>query len=222
MADTSTSIALASAIAVASVAGSISIFNLLVDKDQKISEFRQKWLEDVRSDVASLVSQAHLLFGYLNILIGSPNTPGDKALYLEKTDPIYDEINRASTRLKLRLNTSKPDHEAIAKQLTALENILADVDKFKAHLVAVGYPQVSKEVNETTEALITAASILIKSTWERVKAGEPTYRKGKWLIVCLTVLFVALLFGAFWLSERATLPTNPVNSHAHLLSETVK
>jgi hypothetical protein len=212
MVDTSASVALASAIGVASVAGSISIFNLLVNKDQKISEYRQQWLEDVRSDVASLVAQAHQLFGYLNLLIGDANS---KTLFLEKTDPIYDEINRASTRLKLRLNVSKPEHRAIAKQIKALEDLLADVDTFRAHLLSAGSVQVSKEVNATTDALVTAASILISSTWKRVKAGEPTYRKGKWLILILTSLFIILLAGAFWLNARSNAASTSPNLAPH-------
>jgi hypothetical protein len=206
MADTSASVALASAIAVAAVAGSISVFNLLVNKDQKISEYRQKWLEDVRADTASMVAQAHCLFGYL-FLLASQKGVLDANTYLERAEPVYDELNRACTRLKLRLNNSKPEHKAVLDNLGVLETLLGDVAKFRAYLAEVGETQITEEVNKATDSLVNSSSTLIKTTWERVKAGEPTYRVGKWLVTGLTVLAFAILTSVYIQDKKVSQPT---------------
>jgi hypothetical protein len=50
-------IAAASAFVVAWVAGAFSLLGLLISKEQKVSEFRQAWIDALRADIAALVAE---------------------------------------------------------------------------------------------------------------------------------------------------------------------
>jgi len=43
------------------IAGFVSILGLIISKEQKTSEFRQTWIDSLRSDIASLIARASAL-----------------------------------------------------------------------------------------------------------------------------------------------------------------
>ena len=198
MPDISSQTALASALAVAAVAGSFSIFNLLANKDQKISEYRQEWLEEVRKDVATIVSQTHLLFGL--ILMHQHQIEPQKIeirnidTYIDRTTPIYDELNRAHTRLKLRLNKKKPLHQAVLGKMQDLEIFLGDANTFLTRLVQEGGSPLKTEIDSITSGLEDCSSELIGNVWQKVKSGEPIYIWGRWVLAFLVCLVFAVLY----------------------------
>src|ERR1700719_4726411 len=44
------------------VAGAFSLLNLTVSKENKVSEFRQTWIDALRDDIATFVSQAQWIY----------------------------------------------------------------------------------------------------------------------------------------------------------------
>jgi hypothetical protein len=174
--------AIISALSVTSLAGAFSLFNLLVTKDQKISEFRQAWIEDLRSDISELVAQAHLISGYIKSHLGNA------ADFVKNTSDSYTKINQASSRVRLRLNRKEPLHQNVMKTMDELEKLL-DIPSFQTN--QSGF----KELNDLTTKLLLHGADLLKAEWERVKTGETLYRIGKWMTGSVLFLsFLALLY----------------------------
>jgi hypothetical protein len=168
-----TAIALFSALSVAAVAGAFSVFNLLVTKDQKISEFRQSWIGELRADFALLVGHAHQI---ASIRAAPVQVKYD---FRKETSQLFVEINQAGTRVRLRLNRRKPLHIAVLEDIKLVEKTVNEPDP---------PPDLLEKLNILTTKLEYDASTLIKAEWERVKQGEPVYRVGKWLTATVFVL----------------------------------
>ena len=83
-----------SAILVAFVAGAFSLLGLTVAKENKVSEFRQAWIDALREDIAEFVAQAQSIhsetFEYMRT-IGA-----DYRQHFERTQGPRLDLNRAS------------------------------------------------------------------------------------------------------------------------------
>ena len=51
------------AIAAALIAGLISLLGLIISKEQKTSEFRQAWIDGLRSELSLVIAHANALHG---------------------------------------------------------------------------------------------------------------------------------------------------------------
>jgi hypothetical protein len=51
------------AIAAALIAGLIFLLSLVISKEQKISDFRQEWINSLRSEIAALIAHANAICG---------------------------------------------------------------------------------------------------------------------------------------------------------------
>ena len=60
------------AIGAALIAGVVSLLGLVISKEQKVSEFRQAWIDALRSDVASLISHVNAIHGAIQAGFGDP------------------------------------------------------------------------------------------------------------------------------------------------------
>lgn len=125
---------------------------LLITNQSKVSEFRQKWIDALRNDVASLVActlEIHQAVNSNQI----------------KIDSLMLDIQKATARIVLRLNMKEKDSQAI---IVAMNN-LREVIHAK---VLSDFKQVNSKVNE----LEKATGIVLKKEWRRVKSGEFIYR----------------------------------------------
>ena len=183
-------IAAASAFLVAGIAGAFSLLGLLITKEQKVSEFRQAWIDALRADIASLVAHAYQIHAF----VVQPD-PWTYAEFWKATRDDYLELNSASMRIKLRINRDECDSRLILQSMSEMEALLSRP--------SIEPPEKWLErVNKIVDALERDAPPLLKKEWRRVKRGEPIYRLAKWLALFVFLGTVATTVWLFWRIPR--------------------
>jgi hypothetical protein len=173
-------IAAASASVAAAIAGVFSLAGLFISKEQDTSKFRQAWIDELRKDIASLVAHAHQIQAYILVSTEPVNEERWKA-----TREDFLELNRASTRIKLRLNPIECDSRLILQSLREMEGLFKDL-KLPTNRTDDSFEKIFGIVS----ALERDAAPLLKKEWVRVKEGEPIYKRAKWFAVSVFVLSV--------------------------------
>lgn len=164
------------AIVAALIAGLISLLGLIISKEQKVSDFRQAWIDALRSDIAAVITHAHAIHG--SYLAGLPNS-----VELWKTvREDFVGINEAWARIKLRLNPREGPSIAVLNVLEEHESVLP-----------LGGPPDFGKLGDIDERLLTTTQAVLKQEWIRVRSGELTYRISKWSAVIIVLLSLLLL-----------------------------
>ena len=106
----------------------ISFVNLTLNKEQKTSEFRQAWIDGLRSDLAIFFSSARALCRVMQE-VRSPHSSDEDVEYFRFTK---DQVSKmrfegadALYRIKLRLNKNEAEHIELDRLLnvtTATQN----------------------------------------------------------------------------------------------------
>lgn len=164
------------------VAGIFSLFNLINNKEQKISEFRQAWIDGLRSDICGLTSSLIYISYYSSIrIINNPNEAKD-------IEGSHKQFITCSASILTKVNAQDPD----GKLKKINDNFLEVFDKIQIDFNASNYIEASK----LTRELLDASQPLLKAEWERVKNGESSYKKTKafaWTL-SLSGIFALILF----------------------------
>ena len=131
-----------------------SLLSLVIAKEQKTSEFRQAWIDALREDIALYYARVSIVQAYLGIAESL-----NAAKLLEDNSGHYIEMNQASLRIKLRLNSTECDSQAILEQMKSIEIRLnsdfADIRK------------TSSEISTALRKLEADAPRLLKNEWKR-------------------------------------------------------
>lgn len=173
------------AITAALIAGIVSLLGLIVSKEQKISDFRQAWIDGLRSEIALLITHANAIHGSLSV--GWTNIADAwKDIRVD-----YVGINEAAGRIRLRLNPKEPASLEILKTIEELENIL------KPSLQAPDYVK----LNVVEKRLVKETNYVLKSEWRRVKRGEYVYQIAKY--AALSVVVIAIIISVFFIFRAA-------------------
>jgi hypothetical protein len=171
------------AIIAALIAGCFSYINLINAKEQKISEFRQAWIDALRTSVSKYVSS----LSYLSVLYKhySDGEKKDKSKFemAKGVNEVYENVNSAYNDIVFRVNNaeSEPDFESINKAF--LECLNASRNLYN-----------KGEYNEAIKAcdgVREATKPLLKNEWNRVKMGEPAYTKAK--TIAVRILYSGML-----------------------------
>jgi hypothetical protein len=175
------------AILVAFVAGAFSLLGLTVSKENKISEFRQTWIDALRADIAELVAQAQIIFAetleYFRL------SGADYGRYLDRTQAARLDLNRAGSRIKLRLNPREKESQELMRYIGELQSLLESPPE-ELEVMRQGFGPASKKVEMQT-------SVILTQEWKRVKKGEPGYRLAKavaMLALLASIVICAALF----------------------------
>jgi hypothetical protein len=171
-----------SALLIAFVAGGFSLLGLIIAKEQKTSEFRQAWIDALREDIALYCAKVAIVQAYI-----------DRAVVLD-ADKLFEDnreeyiaINQSALRIKLRLNASESESDAILRPLKVIEG------KLNAEFADI--KMAMPDISAALKKLEKDAPPLLKTEWERVKRGELTYRVAK---LCAAMVFVICLVVAGW------------------------
>lgn len=173
------------------IAAAISFVTLTLNKEQKTSEFRQAWIDGLRSDLASFLAavrafaratQEHA-HGEAN---GDSKTPF--AFTEEAVSTLRHQVAEVRYRIQLRLNPKEVNHQELLRLMAAA------VDKQQKAIVGQAK---TEEVLAAVEAAAIFAPQVLKAEWERVKQGELPFRIARnWvapIVVVLGLAFVVLL-----------------------------
>ncbi|TWH71503.1 hypothetical protein LX59_01791 [Azomonas agilis] len=162
------------AILAALITGLVSLLGLIISKEHKVSEFRQAWIDSLRSELANLISHANAIHG------------ADVATFESASETwkiVRDDfvgINQSAANIRLRLNPKEKEAQAVLGKIEALERLLTPG-------VAMDYA----EMNRVEKELVAKAQVLLKNEWMRVRNGEAIYHYTK--ILAFSIVFGALL-----------------------------
>ena len=169
-------IPLVGTVIVAGIAGAISLAVTILAKDQKISEFRQLWIDELRNDVSKLAGILHMLLA----LTEPVKKKGGDYVYdfaMSSRDHFVD-INNLLARIRLRLNVNEHTH---------MLKLLKEIDESEG---------LSKKESEAQiQNLVTETQVILKGEWGRVKRGESSFQVLKWTSA---ILLVAGIGSAAW------------------------
>jgi hypothetical protein len=168
---------------VALIAGTFSLIGLVIAKEQKVSEFRQTWIDALRCDVAEFIAQANIIHAAL-VKLSQQAGPdkvvslADKVAFLAVNRENYLAINRASSKIRLRLSPGEKLSISLISSMRKLEALL--VSEMST------LPGSDKELAKLNLEIEENAHNVLRKEWLIVKRGERQYVVAKW--------FAAILF----------------------------
>jgi len=175
------------------IAGAVSLVAITLSKEQKISEFRQAWIDALRADLASFLSSARAFARAMdarNVHGVESKDPGKTLFTLEKVGEIRATAAESYYRIKLRLNPGEADHKELLRLLWQA------IDDQNAVLKGDG--AVQRDVLAAVDRAADFAGPVLKAEWKRVKEGEKPYRSirvSATIIVVLALLAFVLMWG---------------------------
>lgn len=195
------------AVLAACITGAISFITLIISKEQKTSEFRQAWIDGLRTELSDFASQARRISAEetplnLKMLSGS---------FVEQLEARNEELLRpdlfhensqrmaqAYYALRLRLNPIEGDNQKLLNHLDKTYTIL------NTYTEGIRYDKTVEEL----DALACVAQNILKCEWTRVKEGEKRFKAAtfaaKWIAIVLGFTFIALIAYIVWGHSHAT------------------
>lgn len=163
----------------AAIAGLVVFISTVLTKEQKTSEFRQVWIDELRKDIS------HYISGTIEIasLYQHKKQKGDnESKFLDDNFKLIQELQAIEYRILLRLNPA--EHSSL----------ISKIKSFRANILAIEQNNQSSRQLEIAlvDALTDDCKKILKDEWERVKQGEPTFK-----IIKLIALMVSACFGIF-------------------------
>ena len=170
------------------LAGAIAALTLIVNKENKISEFRQDWIDSLREDLTNFLSASRTCTRAIQETRFSWGEGKKNPLPIDEatTAKLRHQAAECSYRIKLRLNQKKKPH-------IELESLMTE----SSTLVSQYFRGASTDVNavlDGVERTATQARTVLKAEWERVKKGELAYRAAKWFAFLLVFSCAILIY----------------------------
>ena len=176
------------AVGAAIIAGLVSILGLIIGKEQKVSEFRQAWIDELRKCFVNYLVNINSIADAVRL--SKANKQASDLALVES----YKALNEASHGIDLRINAK----EQSAKDHRTAMSKFEEIAKENANLTPEKILDIEKEFLE-------AARVLLKFEWKRVKRGERAFLWTK-RIVLASIIVMLLTF--LYLSFAKHLPEN--------------
>lgn len=181
-------------IIVALIAVIASFISLIIAKETKTSEFRQKWIDSIRDDIADLMGT---LTQYSIVYIAqNPTDRESKEKFFNDNNELLAKVEISINKIELRLNPE--DDKDLINHLNAISDFIT-------------IPQESKlgDLSTTMNKLKEQSHKLLKDEWERVKKGEWLYRTIKYIFG--TVAFIFMIYFAYNVYQTIPITDNEHN-----------
>ncbi len=175
----------------------VSYVGLIISKENKISEFRQAWIDELRKDICDYIAfSLQHAFHYSNLRGSNKETARELInKHFSEESHVVDSLY---TRIILRLNNT-PEYDDIRKTLN---------DSYKCYADLLNRDNLSSELSALTETLRYKASALLKDEWEVVKKGEPVFNQTKEhapkVIGVVFVILIGLIVLSFIFPQQPT------------------
>ena len=164
------------AVGAAAIGAFISFITLIITKEQKISEFRQHWIESLRSDIISYLTTLNTLRDAVAL------DYDDQKSYSAAISPITSELNKSNFSIILRINEKENSSQDVIKCLNRFHSLMSSNEK----------PEPG-DIRPIELDLIIASKRLLKLEWERVKRGETTFRYSKYGAI-ITIIIIGIIY----------------------------
>lgn len=167
------------------ISGVFVMLKLIVDKEQKTSEFRQAWIDSLRNEIAEYISINNVMFSQLIYAaqIDKIENPHEDFLH-EFIENHHDNLIKkeiAMNAIHFRVNRKKD------------KNLLQSVYEIERYWMGEKEFNIMK-INEDLEKLRKQTQKILKKEWERVKKGEKPYYYMK-RITFIAILILAIVAG---------------------------
>lgn len=161
------------------LAAFVALITIVVTKEQKVSEFRQAWINSLRDDVAEAISAASTM----SIVMQLKNRP----------DLVFAEWARfgaALARVELRLNLKEASHQALAEHIHEAELLVQRIESCRSDYNQDEWLALQAKVVLTSQELL-------KIEWNRVREGELFYRVIKITLTIISVLVPLAILASY-------------------------
>ncbi|AOH84535.1 hypothetical protein AWL63_11715 [Sphingomonas panacis] len=166
------------AVGAALIAGVVSLLGLIISKEQKTSEFRQAWVDALRSEITAYLTSFNAIADAVGV------TYKDQAEKVKALAPLYSQLNQASFAITLRVNPDERRSKAVLVCMKRFQQLTAnDSNMTPANIRPI-------ELD-----FLNASKDLLKYEWNRVKRGELTFVITK--VLAALVVIVALWYWLF-------------------------
>lgn len=179
------------AVGAAIIAGFVSILGLIIGKEQKISEFRQAWIDDLRKCMVAYLVQINAIADAIRAK-AQPGAPNPTAIM-----DSYKALNEASHGITLRINPNEQPAKDLLKSMEAFDS-----------LAAINANLTPSNIKAAEAKYLDASKELLKYEWKRVKRGERTYVISKYTVLACIIL-MAVLMGYLWRTYVPKTPNEP-------------
>lgn len=192
------------AVGAAIIAGLVSLLGLIIGKEQKVSEFRQVWIDDLRKCLVAYLVNINAISDGLRLQKSGKQI--DNSALLAN----YKSLNEASNGIKLRVNAKEAPAKPLLKSMSDFE-VLANTN---ASLTP-------DQIRAIEEGFVEASRELLKFEWKRVKRGESTFVWTKRVVSLSIVMMVAVLTYLWATRDRAERDSSSKVPHAQLIHQSL-
>jgi hypothetical protein len=156
-------------VAAALIAALASLLGLVISKESKISEFRQKWIDSLREDIAAFLGETSRYHAHV----------------LGLTKEIAPaRLNELIFRINLRLNLKEKNHDHLSKAMDEYRTFILGSNR------TMDVMKRQEDAGVKAQDIALLAADVLKTEWNVVKRGEFVYR------VTFFVLLSVLLYSA--------------------------
>jgi len=159
------------AVIAALIAGAFAFFSLVATKETKVSEFRQAWIDSLRSEISTYVSRLHAVSNLGQYIHEKPVEDKYSPELLRERSRMFEESLSAYNSILLRINPDEKKKDAREINQRFLEALRRAQSYYEAGHVEI--------LDDNLEAVTSTAAPLLKYEWDRVRRGEPAYTQAK-------------------------------------------
>lgn len=160
------------------IAGSIGFLSAVLSKEQKTSEFRQTWVDALRSDISEFIGYTEAFAAQIHF---KANIHGVEKVfgYLEEAAEELAKSAAVYYRIRLRLNPC--EHIALISALS---------DVFSIYSGKISFAKMP-DIEKLIDKVAVESQKVLKGEWQRVKRGELAFLVTKY--ASLAILLVAAI-----------------------------
>lgn len=174
------------AVGAAAIAGLVSLLGLIIAKEQKVSEFRQAWINDLRECVIVYLVSINAICDILRLKNSGKDL--DDASLIEN----YKSLNQASHGIALRINNFEEPSKLLLESMKKFEDLSGRNSDFTV-----------EKIKELELNFINSAKNLLRFEWNRVKSGERIF------VITKRVIFFIIIVMIFIMIYLAVYNTHP-------------
>lgn len=168
------------------------------NKENKTSEFRQEWANELRDESSKLISKLNHLsvvsgafMSKTDSKLGLKDLVEDKYKHMLMIMELKSEIKELSSKIRIRLNPIKLKLEG------SIENVVSEkmieIDSLISNFVLGDEKKGKEDVDLAIYDLEDKLGELIKDNWEVVKSGEPAYIIAKRITLWASIIMVIFI-----------------------------
>jgi hypothetical protein len=141
----------------------VALRSTRASNNQKIAEFRQKWIDELREHVSQFVGVSYEILNHALSAAGGADRQRD-------LDTKHSELKRLESFIAMKLKSHEADHRILVA-------LLAQTRGRAAAFSLSNTSQLATEVDRLIDLITDFSKLIYKSEWDRVR--DETYGRGR-------------------------------------------